>query len=69
MQNAACTAIVVWGVTDKDSWVPNTFSGWGDALLFDSQLRPKLAYWSVHNALAAQPSASRSTTSFRFGIR
>ena len=52
MQNAACTAIVTWGVTDKDSWVPNTFSGWGDALLFDSQLRPKQAYWSVYHALS-----------------
>jgi endo-1,4-beta-xylanase len=54
MQNSACTAIVVWGVTDKDSWVPNTFTGWGDALLFDAQLRPKQAYWYVHDALTGR---------------
>jgi endo-1,4-beta-xylanase len=34
------------GVTDKYSWVPNTFSGEGDALLWNSNYQKKAAYTS-----------------------
>lgn len=34
---------VVWGVTDLRSWIPGFFSGFGSALLFDEDYRPKPA--------------------------
>ena len=54
LQVTACQMIVVWGLTDKESWIPNTFPGWGEALLFDAQYRPKIAYWQVHNLLSGR---------------
>lgn len=46
-----CTSITTWGITDKYSWVPNTFSGQGAALLFDENYNKKPAYNSVLTAL------------------
>jgi len=46
----ACEAIVVWGVSDKDSWVPSTFPGWGAPLLYDDNFYAKPAYWSLREA-------------------
>lgn len=34
---------VVWGVSDKRSWVPGFFAGYGSALLFDKAGKPKPA--------------------------
>ena len=51
LQSPACGLVTIWGFTDRDSWVPNTFPGWGDALPFDSFYEPKLAYWAIHNRL------------------
>jgi len=51
LQSPACDLITVWGLTDRDSWVPNTFAGWGDALPFDASLQPKPAYWAIHTRL------------------
>src|SRR6185436_4156218 len=36
----ACDVVVLWGFTDKESWIPSTFAGWGDALIFDSSYQP-----------------------------
>ncbi len=47
----ACDAIVVWGVTDSESWVPGTFPGFGSALLFDGSLAKKATYTAVKGAL------------------
>ncbi|MBO0796844.1 MAG: endo-1,4-beta-xylanase, partial [Ktedonobacteraceae bacterium] len=46
-----CTSITTWGITDKYSWVPGTFSGQGAALLFDENYNKKPAYNSVLQAL------------------
>jgi len=46
-----CTSITTWGVTDKFSWVPSTFSGQGAALLFDNNYSPKPAFNAVITAL------------------
>jgi endo-1,4-beta-xylanase len=46
-----CTAIQMWGVSDKYSWIPRQFPGAGAALLFDSEYRPKAAYDAVAEAL------------------
>jgi endo-1,4-beta-xylanase len=48
---SSCTSITTWGITDKYSWVPDTFSGQGAALLFDENYNKKLAYTSTLNAL------------------
>jgi endo-1,4-beta-xylanase len=40
----ACEAITFWGFTDRYSWVPNFAPGFGDALPFDRDFRPKPAY-------------------------
>ncbi|RPA83195.1 endo-1,4-beta-xylanase C precursor [Ascobolus immersus RN42] len=47
-----CVGITVWGVSDKDSWVPSTFQGEGDALLWNNNYQKKEAYTAVANALA-----------------
>jgi endo-1,4-beta-xylanase len=50
---AACDGLVVWGVSDHDSWL-DWFLGPGFApLLFDEFFRPKPAYESLREALAA----------------
>ncbi len=39
-----CTGLLTWGLTDRHSWVPSSFEGYGSALLFDAEYQPKLAY-------------------------
>jgi endo-1,4-beta-xylanase len=46
-----CEAIVVWGVSDAESWVPSTFPGYGNALLFDNTFTRKATYAAVKAAL------------------
>lgn len=48
---SACDAIVVWGVNDGESWIPGTFPGFGQALLFDDAFGKKAAYNAVRVAL------------------
>lgn len=38
-----CTAIVTWGFTDRYSWVPGFFEGYGAALPYDEDIQPKPA--------------------------
>jgi endo-1,4-beta-xylanase len=54
LQSAGCEAIVLWGFTDRESWVPAAFPGWGEALPFDASYQPKPAYWSVYDILAGR---------------
>jgi endo-1,4-beta-xylanase len=51
LASAACHMVVMWGFTDADSWVPATFNGYGQALIFDAQYSPKPAYWALHSLL------------------
>ncbi|MGA2382584.1 MAG: endo-1,4-beta-xylanase [Gemmatimonadales bacterium] len=48
---SACDTIVVWGLTDAESWVPSTFPGYGSALLFDNSHGKKATYYAVLSAL------------------
>ena len=46
-----CVGLSTWGVTDKYSWVPDVFTGEGDALLWDSKYEKKPAYYGTSKAL------------------
>ncbi|KAI8447232.1 family 10 glycoside hydrolase, partial [Phakopsora pachyrhizi] len=48
-----CVGVTVWGVSDKDSWVPQEFPGWGEALLFDESYKPKPTLDSVIDIMRA----------------
>jgi endo-1,4-beta-xylanase len=54
IQNKGCELVTTWGFTDKDSWVPSTFPGFGDALPWDNVFGRKPAYTSIYNALAGR---------------
>ena len=54
MQQPACEMVVTWGFTDRESWVPTTFPGTGEALLYDANFVEKPAYRSVHALLSGQ---------------
>ncbi len=47
-----CDTVTVWGHTDRYSWIPAAFPGFGRAHPFDSQLMPKPAFWAIRNLLA-----------------
>lgn len=47
-----CRAFVLWGFTDRHSWIPSYFRGWGAALPFDEAYRPKPAYRALMEALS-----------------
>src|SRR5262249_7058241 len=53
MAVSACEAIVVWGLNDGESWVPGTFPGYGQALLFDDAFGRKATYNAVKLALSS----------------
>lgn len=46
-----CVGVTTWGVTDKYSWIPSFFSGFGAALLFDSNYQAKPAELATVQAL------------------
>ena len=47
----ACEVISVWGLTDRESWIPGAFPGFGEALLFDVSYQAKAAYFGVYDVL------------------
>jgi endo-1,4-beta-xylanase len=51
MRFPACDVAVLWGFTDKESWIPSTFPGFGDALIFDAGYQPKSAFYSLQAQL------------------
>ena len=46
------TSFITWGFTDKQSWIPGTFPGYGEALLYDKDLKKKPVYEAVVKELA-----------------
>ncbi|GAB2948439.1 endo-1,4-beta-xylanase [Streptomyces heilongjiangensis] len=46
-----CTGVTVWGFTDSDSWIPDTFPGEGAATPYDANYQPKPAYYGIVTAL------------------
>jgi endo-1,4-beta-xylanase len=53
LQAKRCTAVIMWGFTDRHSWIPHAFEGYGEALILDEQYQPKPAYEAVREALSA----------------
>ena len=43
--------LVLWGFTDKSSWIPIFVKGAGAALIFDEQYKPKPAYEALSEEL------------------
>ncbi|MBP3366791.1 MAG: endo-1,4-beta-xylanase [Treponema sp.] len=41
------TSFITWGFTDSQSWVPQAFPGYGNALLYDADKNPKPVYESL----------------------
>ncbi|MFF4841633.1 endo-1,4-beta-xylanase [Streptomyces collinus] len=48
---ARCAGVTVWGFADSDSWVPDTFPGYGAATPYDENYAPKPAYRGLAEAL------------------
>jgi uncharacterized protein (TIGR03437 family) len=55
LQFPLCTAVQTWEFSDKHSWIPGTYPGFGAALEFDGNYQPKPAYTAMQSALAAAP--------------
>jgi endo-1,4-beta-xylanase len=47
-----CVGVTTWGFTDDRSWIPSFFSGYGAALPFDAEYRPKPAVEAMIRAFA-----------------
>jgi endo-1,4-beta-xylanase len=47
----SCVGVTVWDFWDPVSWVPSTFPGYGNACLFDDNLKRKPAYFAVSDML------------------
>ena len=56
VEEPSCKALVTWGFTDKYSWVPGFFQGFGDALIFDVNYQRKPAHAALLQALDGGPS-------------
>jgi endo-1,4-beta-xylanase len=46
--------IQTWGFSDRYSWIPGSFPGFGAALPLDANFNRKPAWWALHNVLANQ---------------
>ncbi|MEM3145299.1 MAG: endo-1,4-beta-xylanase [Thermoproteota archaeon] len=51
LDNAGPNTFIMWGFTDKYSWITYTFPGSGAALVFDEKYQPKPAYYSLAEVL------------------
>ncbi len=51
LANSNCRMFVLWGFTDKYSWIPGKFPGFGAGLIFDEQYDPKPAYYAMMDVL------------------
>jgi len=53
-RSSACKRFIIWGVTDRYSWIRNAVNEQDMPLLFDKFYQPKPAYQSVEEALGSQ---------------
>jgi endo-1,4-beta-xylanase len=55
-----CRALVTWGFTDKYSWIPGWYAGFGDSLPFDASYQPKPAYRAMQQMMEHAPHSHRA---------
>jgi GH35 family endo-1,4-beta-xylanase len=48
-----CNSVVIWGLSDNNSWIPQFFPGCGNATLHNSSYQKKEAYFGVQSGLNA----------------
>lgn len=48
----ACTALVLWGFTDRHTWIPQYTGNPDSPLIFDRDYQPKTAYYALQAALS-----------------
>ncbi|MGC8765787.1 MAG: endo-1,4-beta-xylanase [Brevinematia bacterium] len=46
-----CEAFITWGLSDRHSWIPFFFPGYGYGLMFDENYNPKPAAFAVRDVL------------------
>lgn len=51
LNQPSCLGFQTWGFTDKYSWIPGSYPGYGAALIFDENYNPKPAYTAVQTEL------------------
>lgn len=51
----SCKAFLLWGFTDRHSWIPHFFTGWDAALIFDESYGPKQAYDMLRDTMLSEP--------------
>ncbi|KAJ9121467.1 Endo-1,4-beta-xylanase [Naganishia vaughanmartiniae] len=49
--NEMCPGVSIWQFADPTSWIPGVFPGYGAALLYDAEYKPKSTYYVVQQAL------------------
>lgn len=52
----SCDQFILWGVTDKYSWVPGRFFNRGNALLFDPNYEKKTLYYAARDGFTGSDS-------------
>lgn len=57
-----CQGVTIWGITDKYSWVPNTFPGQGAALVWNDSYQAKPAYAGIQAAFGGVTPTPTPTT-------
>ncbi|KAJ3117948.1 hypothetical protein HK100_000709 [Physocladia obscura] len=62
VQYSACIGVETWGISDKYSWIPSTFSGYGAALPYDANFVPKPAVTGIVNGFGSVSATSSTTT-------
>ncbi len=51
LDKSNCTSMLLWGFTDKSSWIPSFFSNCDDGLIYDDAYQPKPAYTAIKDEL------------------
>lgn len=57
LAGARCRGLLIWGFTDRHSWIPGFRPGWGAALPFDADYHPKPAYEALAMTFWGHPAA------------
>ncbi|KAL6228639.1 hypothetical protein BDW75DRAFT_251133 [Aspergillus navahoensis] len=62
VDTVGCVGFTIWDWTDKYSWVPSTFSGYGAALPWDENLAKKPAYDGLLAGMGVTVTTTTTTT-------